>query len=317
MDQSSDLTPAVAALSRIRITGNVTPQEWYQHVKLPNGKSDFIAITLLADIVYWYRATEIRDELTGEHIGYRKKFAGDKLQRSIQQFADGYGLTYRQTQDALYRLRDAGYITHETRTVITATGAKLGNVLFIEPVVDSIEKITNTTLIRNNVQANTIKRISSSDKTDKLVRKNVQATTAKRITNTKITTESSTKSKTPPKAPQRGRKRKIDLPPDDRPDFALPDWIPSDGWNDFVEMRAECKKPMTLRAMQLMVKKLERLRAAGEDVDAVLEQSVRNSWPDCYPVSEERSIGSSGKRGALEFGPVDTKIPPGFRGSEL
>ncbi len=314
MDQS-DLTPAVAALSRIRITGNVTPQEWYQHIKLPNGKSDFIAITLLADIVYWYRATEVRDEITGEHIGYRKKFAGDKLQRGIQQFADGYGLTYRQTQDALYRLRDAGYITHETRTIITATGAKLGNVLFIEPIVDSIEKITNTTLIRNNVQAHTVKRISSSGKTDKLLRQNVQASTPKRITNTKITTESSTESKTPPKAPRRGRKRKNALPSEDRPAFALPDWISAERWQDFVEMRAERKKPMTLRAMQLMAKKLERLRAAGEDINEVLEQSVRNSWTDCYPVSDEKRSGrSSSKRGALEFGPVDTKIPPGFRG---
>ncbi|EBQ8762706.1 replication protein [Salmonella enterica] len=314
MDQS-DLTPAVAALSRIRITGNVTPQEWYQHIKLPNGKSDFIAITLLADIVYWYRATEVRDEITGEHIGYRKKFAGDKLQRGIQQLADGYGLTYRQTQDALYRLRDAGYITHETRTIITATGAKLGNVLFIEPIVDSIEKITNTTLIRNNVQANTAKRISSSDKTDKLLRQNVQAGTPKRITNTKITTESSTESKTPPKAPRGGRTRKSDLSPSDRPAFVLPDWIPADRWQDFVEMRAERKKPMTVRAMQLMTKKLERLRNAGEDVNEVLEQSVRNSWTDCYPVSDEKRSGrSSNKRGALEFGPVDYKVPKGFRG---
>lgn len=311
----SDLTPAVAALSRIRITGNVTPQEWYQHIKLPNGKSDFIAITLLADIVYWYRATEVRDEITGEHIGYRKKFSGDKLQRGIQQFADGYGLTYRQTQDALYRLRDAGYITHETRTIITATGAKLGNVLFIEPIVDSIEKITNTTLIRNNVQAHTPKRISSSDKTDKLVRNNVRANTPKRITNTKITTEISTESKTPPKAPRGGRKRKSDLPPGDRPAFVLPDWISADHWQDFVEMRVESKKPMTLRAMQLMVKKLERLRADGEDVNAVLEQSVRNSWTDCYPVSgETRSGRSPGRKSSMEFGPVDSRIPPGFRG---
>nr|WP_232204056.1 hypothetical protein [Atopobium sp. oral taxon 810] len=37
---------------------------------------------ILADIVYWYRVTEVRDEQSGEVVGMRKKFRADMLQRN-------------------------------------------------------------------------------------------------------------------------------------------------------------------------------------------------------------------------------------------
>ena len=50
-----------------------------------------MAITILADLVYWHRPTEVRDERTGEVIGWKKKFHGEMLQKSYQEYANKFG----------------------------------------------------------------------------------------------------------------------------------------------------------------------------------------------------------------------------------
>jgi len=92
----------VSKLAELNITGNVTPLEWFNHIKRPNGKPNLNAIVLLADIVYWYRPVEVRDETTGKLTGYRQKFKADLLQHSYSEFAKQYGLT----KDQVRALRD-------------------------------------------------------------------------------------------------------------------------------------------------------------------------------------------------------------------
>lgn len=62
----------VDCMSRLQISGNVIPVSWYKTIRKPTGKPNLNAIIILADIVYWYRAVEIRDEMTGQLIGLRK-----------------------------------------------------------------------------------------------------------------------------------------------------------------------------------------------------------------------------------------------------
>ncbi len=73
-----------------------------------------------------------------------------------------------------------------------------------------------------------------------------------------------------------------------------PDWIPVEAWSGFVEMRKKIKAPMTDRAISLMVKKLEGLKAQGFDVGEVLDQSIRNNWKDVYPLKGNDNGNSSG-----------------------
>jgi hypothetical protein len=61
-------------------------------------------------------------------------------------------------------------------------------------------------------------------------------------------------------------------------------WIPEDAWQGFVEMRGKVRKPLTERAVALIVKELEKLRDDGNDVGAILDQSTRNNWQDVYPL---------------------------------
>ena len=90
----------VDEVGRINISGNIIPMVWFQAIRYPNGKPNVNAIIILADIVYWYRPTEIRDEITGQVVGRRKKFRDDLLQRSYGQISELFGLTKKQVVTA-------------------------------------------------------------------------------------------------------------------------------------------------------------------------------------------------------------------------
>jgi hypothetical protein len=191
-------TDAVTAIGRLNITGNVIPSTWWRHVVLPSGKPDCTAIVLLSDIVYWYRPAEVRDEQTGAVVGHCKRFHGDKLQRSYQAFADQFGFSKREATDALKRLRDAGLVTLELRTVQTDAGLTLSNVLYVEPVVSRIIEITTTVLteqeVRKNVTPPTFKRntLLRSDVTPDTPKSETYTETTTETTHTEITTENKT-----------------------------------------------------------------------------------------------------------------------------
>lgn len=74
---------------------------------------------------------------------------------------------------------------------------------------------------------------------------------------------------------------------------APPDWLPSEPWKAFVEMRTRGRNRFTEYAKGLTIKRLESLRADGEDVRAVLEQSVMRGWSGVFPVRPD-SKGSGG-----------------------
>lgn len=133
--------PTVDRLSRIRLTGNVIPPSWYRTVVKETGKPYLTAIVILSDIVYWYRAAEVRDEGSGQLLGYRKRFKADLLQRSYQQMADQFGITKRDATNAVVELEKLGVVRRVFRT-LTVNGQSIPNVLFIALDVDTLERLT-------------------------------------------------------------------------------------------------------------------------------------------------------------------------------
>ncbi len=134
-------SPAVDKMSRLRITGNIIPMSWFQTILKATGKPNLNAIIILADIVYWYRPVEVRDEMTGQLIGLKKRFRSDLLQRSYQQMADQFGLTKRDATNAVVELEKLGVIKRVFRT-IERGGHLVSNVLFLELHVDILEQLT-------------------------------------------------------------------------------------------------------------------------------------------------------------------------------
>jgi hypothetical protein len=88
-------------------------------------------------------------------------------------------------------------------------------------------------------------------------------------------------------------KTKTKAPASPSPELDLPDWVPADAFNAFAAMRKANKKPLTATAIPLAVATLGKLRAAGHDPRAVLEQSTLNSWQGLFEVKGQHPARAS------------------------
>jgi DnaD/phage-associated family protein len=129
----------VDQVGEMKIEGNLVPHLWYKNITFASGKTHFVAITLLADILYWYRPTLVRDE-NGDVIGTRTKFKGDMLQKSYQAFSDTYGFSKRQVKEAVDFLVEKHLLMREFRT-ITTSSMVLSNVMYVQPVAGNVNKV--------------------------------------------------------------------------------------------------------------------------------------------------------------------------------
>ena len=139
-------TPAVEAISRLNLTGNVVPIRWCQELRTTGKKEcrrvpNHAAIVILADIIYWYRGVEVRDEVTGRIIGLRRKFRADKLQVSYMHYIGLFGYSRSVIKRAVDFLVARKLVTREFRAVQTNQGM-LSNVIFLEPIPAQIEAIS-------------------------------------------------------------------------------------------------------------------------------------------------------------------------------
>ncbi len=64
----------------------------------------------------------------------------------------------------------------------------------------------------------------------------------------------------------------------------LPEWVPADAWQGYIDMRKQQKKPMTPRAKKLAINTLLDLKDQGQDIEKVLEQSEFRCWIGLFPV---------------------------------
>lgn len=59
---------------------------------------------------------------------------------------------------------------------------------------------------------------------------------------------------------------------------------------DFIDMRKTIKKPMTTKALELLIKNLEKLTNLEEEKIAILNQSIEHGWQTVYPLKEKIKI---------------------------
>ena len=119
-----------------------TPQNWCSNQVKPTGKPYVEAIMILADIVYWSRPTEVRDEMTGQTTRLQKKFHGDLLQRNYQQISDQFGISKRQAARAIVALEELGVIHREFRD-LKINGRSVNNVMYLELIPGRLQELTN------------------------------------------------------------------------------------------------------------------------------------------------------------------------------
>lgn len=84
--------------------------------------------------------------------------------------------------------------------------------------------------------------------------------------------------------------------------IAIPEWIPTQPWAAFLKFRAELKKPMSTYQQELAIKKLADFRSEGQNLAAVLEQSIVNGWISIWRVPERLDPNSRDARNLRKAG---------------
>lgn len=129
----------VDKMANISFRGDVVPSTWYSTFKDEKGKINAMALLMLANIVYWYRPTIIRDE-NGEV--FIKRFKSDLLQRSYKEFCDMYSIGKTTVTRNLIYLEEHKVIERIFRDVETESGQILYNTMFIKLNFDELMKKT-------------------------------------------------------------------------------------------------------------------------------------------------------------------------------
>lgn len=131
------INPKVLEIGKMNITGNVFPNAWYQNILTPSGKAYLTAIVILAEILYWYRPTEIRNEHTGMTVGYRQKFKDDMLQKKYSELSEKFGISKREATNAVVHLEKIGLIKRIFRNTHNCS-----NVMYIDIYPKEIQKVS-------------------------------------------------------------------------------------------------------------------------------------------------------------------------------
>lgn len=63
---------------------------------------------------------------------------------------------------------------------------------------------------------------------------------------------------------------------------------------DFIDMRKTIKKPMTTKALELLIKNLEKLTNLEEEKIEILNQSIEHGWQTVYPLKHNKNNSSNG-----------------------
>lgn len=125
-----------------------------------------------------------------------------------------------------------------------------------------------------------------------------RAQTAKRVAKSKANAKSNAEgnaegngesvTKTVPREEKRREEKKEDK--DAVPAFVLPDWIPSETWAAYCKVRTAKKAKNEPHALGLIVKDLEKFKAAGHDPIEILNNSIKSGWAGVFEPKTKPSV---------------------------
>lgn len=150
----------VDQVGQMGITGNIVNPNWNYYVTNESGKTNYLAVQILAEIVYWY-IPSIKENKTTGIPEFEKRFKHEKyLQRSYYQLEENYNCSKKQAQDALKILIRIGVVIQHL-----TDGIHGGNVMYLELVPDVLRKIS-TDVTEKRSHRNTVSKNVPSNKND-------------------------------------------------------------------------------------------------------------------------------------------------------
>ncbi|MCD7884730.1 MAG: DUF6017 domain-containing protein [Lachnospiraceae bacterium] len=122
------------------ISENTIPAAWFRTIRKATGKPNLTAIIILSEIVYWYQP-DILYGSDGEITGVKKRFEGDLLQRSYQQFAERFCINRRDATNAIVALEKLGVVKRIFRNARLG-GRNISNILYLKLDVERLKELT-------------------------------------------------------------------------------------------------------------------------------------------------------------------------------
>lgn len=201
---------------------------------------------MLSQMVYWSKRTK-------DQNGYFYKTQDEWLEET--------GLTRYEQEGARKRLKELGFISEHKHGVPCKVHFKVNHECLYSALIQYVENQHSSMWKTNKLDCG-----KPTDKDAENQQTNTESTTY-------ITTESTTdiinkgKSKFNPKHAE------------------LPSNVDKDIWFAFVDMRNVIKKPMSERAVKIILNKLV---GFGFNANACLDQSIVNNWQDVYELKAQR-----------------------------
>ena len=114
------------------------PFDWYKIFR-EKGRPYLVAITILADLRFWYTPYVSRG--TDGGTAYSKKFRGELLQRDYFQLERDYGITQDQAKRAMRWLESMGVARRVTEAVVGEGGMKGGTRMYMVYYADKVREL--------------------------------------------------------------------------------------------------------------------------------------------------------------------------------
>ena len=102
---------------------------WQDFLTNKSGKHDLKLITLVQEIIYWYKPQKKTDPITG-NVSFCHKFSGNVWQTTYKHFKEKFGFSQDTIRRKFVILENLGIIKREFRTV-RFCGTDFNNILFI------------------------------------------------------------------------------------------------------------------------------------------------------------------------------------------
>lgn len=77
--------------------------------------------------------------------------------------------------------------------------------------------------------------------------------------------------------------------------IVLPNWIPSDAWEMWIDHRKQVGRKFTQEAQRLAIRRLETLRAEGHDPRKLIELAIESCWSSFNPRESTKDGGTAGR----------------------
>ena len=80
-------------------------------------------------------------------------------------------------------------------------------------------------------------------------------------------------------------------PVSDDTEFVLPEWMPKETWDAYLEVRNKKRATKTVYALNLIIKELLKIKAEyNQNPLDVLNKSIKSGWIDVFPLKENQQL---------------------------